>query len=339
MKSQHKTIAALIVSAALTACGGGASAPATGPEVNTAPVTAPTSTALVTVVPAAGYAAGSEELEAFNLLNQERGRCGFGLLAQNAQLDAAARSHNDYQIINNTDNHRENQQQFSIGFTGVTSFDRATAAGYSNAGGVTEDFAIRMNSTNKSGVGEGGTRSLLNAPYHLASLMGGWRDAGISVRASTETTPAGVNPAVFINFNLGYKSVSGKQLIGASDVATYPCEGSTNIERQLKNESPNPVPGRDLFLNPIGSAVYISVREGQSLTIATASVVETLSNTPVVVRTPITTVNDPNSIFKAHQGYIAPDAPLKPLTEYTVMVTGSNNGSAFAKTFKFKTGA
>ena len=348
MKSRHFfVLSALTLAASLTACGGGGSGSNTTPVsvgVGTAPVTAPVTvapinTAIVTTVVAANYATGSEEQAAFNRLNAERGQCGFGLLTQAVQLDAAAKSHNDYQIINNLRSHFENLTQFPKGFTGAEGIDRAIAKGYIDSGSVSDEFTVKINLTNKSGSGDMGIRDLLSAPYHLAGLMDGNRDVGLSVRSSIETTPVGVNPSVFFHVNSSYKSVAGKQLITAGNVQTYPCQGSTGVSRQLTNETPNPIPGRDLSTNPIGTPIYIATRDGTQLTIATTSLKETISNTAIVLRIPITAENDPQAFYKANQGYVAPDAPLKALTQYTATVTGTANGAAFSKTFNFTTGA
>jgi uncharacterized protein YkwD len=326
---------------AMVACGGGGggASPTAGPAVTTAPAPNPTNTTLVTTVPAAGYAAASEELAAFNLLNAERGRCGFGLLAQNGQLDAAAKAHNDYQIVNNTASHFQNQQQFPTGFTGARASDRALTAGYIDAGEVADEFTFASGTTDKTGIGERGVRGLLSAPYHLAGLMDGYRDVGMSARSSADTTPAGANARVILHINAAYKQAAGPQLIAAGSVATYPCAGSAGVNRQLKNETPNPVPGRDLALNPIGTPIYVSTRAGDVLTISSATMTETVAGTPVALRAPITASSDPASIYKSHQGYVAPDGPLKATTEYTVTVTGTANGVAFTTaSFRYTTG-
>ena len=342
MKSrQFFVLSALALAASLTACGGGGSSTSAPTEsTNTGgslPVT-PLVPTIVTQVPTTTYSAGSEEAAAFSRLNSERNQCGFGLLAQSVQLDAAAKSHNDYQIINNTDSHLENQQQFPVGFTGVVAADRAAAKGYVDAGAVADSFTFLINSSNKVNVGQNGMRALLSAPYHLSALMDGYRDVGISVRSNIETTPVGVSSRVYLQVNTAFKAVANKQLFSATDVNTYPCEGSSGINRQLTNETPSPVLGRDLSRNPIGGAIYIAVREGQTLGISTAMITESLTKTPVVVRTPITASNDPNSRYKLNEGYIASETPLKEFTQYTVDITGSNNGIAFSKRFNFTTG-
>ena len=172
--------------------------------------------------------------------------------------------------------------------------------------------------------------------------MTGFRDVGIAVR-STADIGKGANGA-FVQINAAYKASAGLQLLAAADVKTYPCDGATGISRLLSNESPNPVPGRDLNANPLGSAVYIAVREGNRLAITTASITEGATGQNVILRVPVTSSNDPygpcsTGCFKANQAYIVADAPLRPDNAYIVRITGTNNGAAFSRTFTFVTGS
>ena len=341
-------VSAVMVAVSLVGCGGGGGGDnSTLPPVGGAG-TVPSQlqqpvpildSALVQTLIASTHAFGSEEYSAFNRLNAERLQCGFGALKQNVQIDSAARSHNDYQIINNMDSHFENKSQFPTGFTGINGSDRVAAAGYKSAAAVGDLYTFKIGTSNKTGWGEAGIRGLLNAPYHMADLLDGYRDVGLSVRSSRDTTPQGISPAIFLHVNPAYKTSEGPQLIAAKDVATYPCDGTTGVNRQLVHEDPNPVPGRDLRKNPIGSSIYILLREGNVLTITSASMFESASNTAIVLRTPITKANDPNSLFKINQGYVTPDAPLKANTLYSVEIRGTNNGAVFTRQFTFTTGA
>ena len=88
---------------ALAACGGGGggssgSSSSSGSDASTPPSGQSGSGSVVL----GSYAAGSEESKVFNLLNTERGNCGFGKFVQNGQLDVAAKAHADYQIMNST---------------------------------------------------------------------------------------------------------------------------------------------------------------------------------------------------------------------------------------------
>jgi hypothetical protein len=287
------------------------------------------------------YAAGSEELGAYNLLNFERQRCGFGTLVQSVQLDAAAKGHADYQIINNVLTHEQDKARYPDGFTGTLPSDRVLAAGYTAAGGVTDEIVGYFGTSQKTGLGAEGIRGLLSAPYHLRGLVGGYRDVGVSVRSNMDVGIS--SPMVYLQLNAAYKASAGLQLVAADSVNTYPCEGSVGVNRQLSNETPNPVPGRDLAVNPLGAVVYVGVREGSQLVITNSSMLEVPTGRLVALRAPVTAANDPyapclEGCFKAHQAYIAADAPVLANTSYQMAVTGTNNGTPFSRTFTFVTG-
>ena len=315
--------------AALASCGGGGGDPA--PSTPQA--------AAVSAFPVT-YAAGSEDLAAFNLLNLEREHCGFGNLTQNAQLDAAARAHADYQIFNNLISHVEVAGNPN-GFTGVLPSDRIAAAGYAGAGAVTDEIAGFIGTTQKTGLGEQALRNLLNAPYHLQGLMSGFRDVGLSVRSGLDTGTG--SATVILQIDAAFKKSVGPQLLAATAVHTYPCEGTSGVNRRLTNEEPNPVPGRNLSTTPLGSSIYVAVRVGNVLNISSASMIQIGTGQSVTLRAPITAANDPYGpcaagCFQPHQAYVVADAPLLASTPYQVSINGTNNGIAFTRSFTFTTG-
>lgn len=346
---KFRLVPVLFLGMLLAACGGGSSdsePSATFPiQGAVAPPVSTTPSIVTSVSPTLPYPAGSEELEAYTLLNAERDRCGFGLLAKNLSLDAAAKAHADYQIINFVSSHLENASQYPEGFTGNDPDARVKAQGYADLGEVTDEFAFFTSSSpvqSKLGIGKLGIRALLNAPYHLNGLMSGYRDVGIAVR-SNEDTGRGAR-GVLLQINAAFTKSAGPQLLGNSAVQTYPCEGATGVNRQLTNETPNPVPGRDLSTSPLGSTVYVGVREGNRLTITGAAMTHSATGVSVALRAPITSANDPygpcqSGCFKTHQAYVVPDAPLAPNTRYTVMISGTNNSTPFSRTFSFETGS
>src|SRR5690606_14608806 len=79
-------------------------------------------------------------------------------------------------------------------------------------------------------------------------------------------------------------------------VLTYPCEGTTGTAYQLKNEQPNPVPGRDLSTAPVGQPIVVAVRVGQLITISSAAMVKKSDGSPVFLRAPIVRANDSNQL-------------------------------------------
>lgn len=327
--------------AALTACGGGgggSSDTAAAPVVAAPVVGSP----IVTTVAAATYTVGSEEVAAFDLLNAERSRCGFGLLTQNTALDTAAKAHASYMILNNQQSHSETSGL--AGFTGVLPADRVLAAGYSSInttgyGQPSESFTTVPNTNTLLGSGVIATRGLLAAPYHLQGMFRGYKDAGTSVVLASSL----VTGATYIRpvFNFGTPSASSPQLPGASEVLTYPCQGSTGINYQLAaNESPEPVPGRNLFASPLGHPILINVRYGNTLGITSATLIKVSTGAPIVLRAPYTKITDTvnSSQYYANEGFILPDGPLEPSTQYQATVNGTNNGVSFSRTFSFTTG-
>jgi uncharacterized protein YkwD len=296
-------------------------------------------------IPTPTHAVGSEELAAFKLLNQERARCEFGLLAQDAALDKAAKVHAHWSLVNNIVSHFEDATVYPNGFTGYAPQDRAKFQGYQGFAG--EVIAPTISSS-KIGWGEGGIRPLLNAPYHLSSLMSAAKDIGMAVRSNTDA--GSVVPGTTLVANPGFKSAAGQQLLPGDSVVTYPCDGSTGVAYTLRGEVPNPVPGRNLSALPIGVSIIISVRLGQALIVSSIKTVEAASGAVVALRPMVGGANgqvDPNtdtyfngrSPFNLSSGYVAADAPMKPSTAYKVTITGTNNGVAFTKVFTYTTGA
>ena len=344
-KSYLPVFTVLALASALTACGGGGgsspSVTAVAPVV-VAPVVAPVVAAnIVTSIPAPSYAGATEELAAFNLLNAERSRCGFGMLAQNTALDTAAKSHADWSLINNVYSHFENPN-IANGFTGVRPPDRATAAGYSPLN-VTETFEGQVGRPSITGRGVNSARSLMSAPYHLFGMMSPYRELGVSIRSVNSVTPLIPNGLSNIAvYDFGVATGADYQIATATTVSTYPCEGVTGVKPSMHGESPNPVPGRDLAANPLGHAILAMVKKGQTLVISSASLTNTATGAAVALRAPVTASNDPNNVlasYGTYMGYVVPDAALAANSSYQATIVGTNDGVAFSRTFTFATGS
>ncbi|WP_427914355.1 CAP domain-containing protein [Ramlibacter sp. MMS24-I3-19] len=334
---------AVLLAFLLAACGGGNDSGSTGPTPGPGGSSQTgisgaqgSGGGLATAAPTPNYAQGSEELAAFQFLNAERGRCGFGVLAQNTKLDAAARAHADYQLVNDLFTHTEDRAVYPSGFTGTTMVDRFAFQQYTDMGGAVDEITGETGRDDKTGFGVEGIRNLLNAPYHLQGLMSGMREAGVAVRSSRDTGT--LTPRVLLQWDGAYTLQAGPQLLASNDVLTYPCEGTTGADRQLTNESPDPVPGRDLTMNPLGTSVYIATRPGNTLAVTAASMTNTRTGGRVALRAAITAANDPQRSYGANEAYVAADAPLDANTAYEVTVAGTNNGAAFTRTFRFTTG-
>lgn len=336
---KHLTLVA--AASVLAACGGGGDPAPSTPDPTPPAGVAPK----VTTVPTPTYT--GEELAAFTALNNARSTCGFGLLKQDTRLDQAAVGHADWQIYNRIAAHF--QTTGTPLFTGVSPLDRILAQGYTDTqdANVQDEFVYGTGTNDKTGFGAFSIKNLLNAPYHSASLLAGFRDVGIAVRNMTDAgaTDASSGRRVTV-LNPAFQNSAGSQqaAYGDTDVFTFPCAGSTNVGRILENEVPNPIPGRDLAVEPLGTTIHIAIKEGRQLVINSASVTPVLGGQPVAMATPITSANDPyapcvSGCFKSHQGYVATNAPLAANTTYQVNITGTNNGVAFSRSFSFTTGS
>ena len=132
--------------------------------------------------------------------------------------------------------------------------------------------------------------------------------------------------------------------MASADINTYPCAGSTGVNRKMSAEAPNPVPGRDLIASSLGLSVYIQVRDGNVLTITSASMTQVSTGLPVTLRAPVISANDPyapcsTGCFKANQAYIVADAPMQINSAFQVNIAGTNNGTAFTRSFTFTAGS
>lgn len=355
----------IVAAAALTACGGGSgggtAATPTTPTVYTAncadltvktstisqsdaqaqcvPVVKPVTSSIVPSVPGATYAAGSEELAAFNLLNAERNKCGFGLLKQNTQLDVSAKGHADWLLVNGDSAIGHYQTVGTPLFTGITPKEREAVAGYGAGSFEASEVTAKIGITSKAGQGISRVRDLLNLPYHEIAMLRGYRDVGISVRDQFDLGLMLNRTAANIDF--GYTYAAGMQASPAGTLRTYPCDGSSGINRLMGQEIPSPVPERNIVASPLGTSIAVIGDVGTTLSITSASMINATTGASVTLRTPVMAASDPygGTYLLSNEGYVLADASLDPLTSYKVTINGTNNSAGFATTFTFTTGS
>jgi hypothetical protein len=337
--SYFQLTTALGMALVLTACGGGGgSSPAGGGSngatsgVSVTPsVPAFQASTIVNTV----FIHSSTEPEvqsAFTRLNAERSQCGFGTLRQSTTLDMAAQNHADWQNLNNYSSHSE--VPGTLGYTGANPLERTTYAGYAGVD-VLEGLTRYVGRTSKAGLGEGELRDLFLAPYHMLALLRGSRNVGVAIRNSVDVN-ASVS-GVVTELEFGYLPADGKQLPSTTDVLTYPCEGVTGTRYRLIGESPQVEANRNYITNPSGQPIFIMVREGNLLVVASFSLTDVGSGTPVMVK-PLTFGNDRNASIRSNEVILIPDTPLGSLKQYAVTISGTNAGVTFSRSFTFTTG-
>ena len=328
----HFTIAHLLASLtalALVGCGGGGTDKSSIPVENT-------DAFLVSSVPAPSYT--GQALRAFEVLNAERARCGFGQLAQNSLIDTAADSHSVWMLRNGIQVH--DQIAGTVGFTGRSLEDRLRVAGYTSARASGEVISPIDDWTKNA---EAGVRLLFNAPYHGLGMLRGYRDVGIGFRTSRDVDLPSNYLYGKLTINLATSTADVGQTAGNNVVRTYPCEGSSGVLHLLWGETPSPVPDRDLFARPLGSSVLVAGDINKKLVITSSSMTGP-GGVAVALRPAVTESNDPNSApgrayLASHEAFISADAPLANTTTYQVSITGTNGAMPFSRSFSFTTGA
>lgn len=327
MHTFTKKVSILSAIAFLTACGGGGGSSDT--VTNTVTPTIAT-TPIQTTVLAATYAGGTEQRNAYDYLNSQRQLCGFGLLQQDARIDTAAQAHSDYFITNNlTTTHYENKDLYPNGFTGVYPWDRAIAAGYPN--GVSEVIA-EPSATYGSTLGQAAVMDLFLSPYHGYGMLRSDRDIGIGYSKNSSRNP-------FV-IDFGSTAQRTNQMMMSTQVATYPCNGTTGVLAQsYHDEAPAPISGRNLQTNPIGHPIYLKVVDGNTLVLTSYDLRKVGTNTSLAMQL-LDKAHDSASIIADNSSAaLIPLLPLEKNASYLFTATGTNNGSAISVSFTFGTGA
>lgn len=286
------------------------------------------------------YPVASEEMYAFEVLSSERARCGFGPLLPSAELDVAAKSHASWLFANNTQGHME--RPGTPGFTGEAPWDRVIAANYGPDFSFESTEVQVFHSGIERGSGAKAVRSLLNAPYHLMSMLRGYREVGIGVREKKDLGLSNNNQNI-VNIVLAAKNSEGLHVGTAASVRTYPCEGSVGMVLSLRNETPNPFPERDLFAHPVGASIGVVAEVGRVLSISSASVINAKTEAKVPVLAPVTGLTDRNAtadnkIIEDNEAFISTSIPLEANTPYQVILNGKLGDTVFYRRFTFTTG-
>lgn len=334
----------LMLSLGLTACGGGGGDSTSGVAATSVLPT------LTLPIPASGYLTGSAELGGYTVLQQARVLCGFGALTQDTRLDAAAQNHARYLTsvsISSGDSvlsHHEDTQTDPY-YTGYNPWDRTVATGYGNQVAEILEASVWDFDTRSAPVfptpaerGAKSMRSLLNTVYHLTGAMHEGADVGFGADLQTVSTGTTTRREEY-----RFGSLNGYQRerfsLGAGQLATYPCQGSSNIPPEFvpANESPNPFPTMTSSGDKVGPPIYLKVDAGQVLRVTSGRV----SQNGVGVNLPttlLTASNDPHQELGRHEAFVIPNSAFIPYATYQVDLVGTINGAPFSRSFAMSTG-
>lgn len=272
------------------------------------------------------------------VLQDERQRCGFSLLAASTALDSAAARHAAYlaRDISNGVKGAHTETPGTDGFTGDTPLARAVAAGYP-ASAVNETFAhssLASGSSTRASTPAptdrvvSHTKFLLSTVYHMYTLLAPRRDLGVGY-AEQEGSSAFTQVTVM---ELGIPSGSAN-LAQAEDLLTYPCDGTTAARASFvpSTETPNPLPG--VGDAAVGTPIYLRAPAGKTLVLRSGSI--TGPDGAAVALTVLNAANDPVQWLTAAQVFVIPQQALTKGATYKVELAGTVDGTAFLRRFAF----
>jgi uncharacterized protein YkwD len=281
-----------------------------------------------TIVPSWDSTAKTWTTPALTELNRLRRFSGVRPMMLNEQVTEAAQNHADNMAKNLYLGHEETPGL--PGFTGVTLKDRLATVGYSSYVEGEDGYQTNENQTPGEDNPVLTIRSLFMLPYHALALLNGHHDFGMGVSKN------GANS--FSSIDFASKTLADHSVIPAGEIRMWPCNGVSDIlSKSLREEGPNPIPGRNLRTNPIGTPTYVIARSGNKLDI-TSYEVRSAGGTSVAIAKVLG--KDVADLLGANPSQMAiiPNNPLELSTTYTSTVTGTNNGVPFTKTCQFTTG-
>jgi VCBS repeat-containing protein len=319
-----------------------------------------TGIALITSVPAPVYpssgAFAAEKVAVFNRLNDDRARCGFGKVAQNALLDKSAQAHADYLAVNKLEaSHSE-----IVGLPGFVGSDPGqrifTYAAYpgiysSEILGQTNWGSLFGSGLNPQGYSPTEIKAtnilklLYATVYHLAGAVGSTTDFGIGISNYSSNIQNTFNTkTLVINSGIPTGTSSAGQQVPVDSLATYPCAGITSAVPLFGPENPDPFPNVDRTVTPYGQPIYLLSSSGTTITLTNGTITRKGgAGVPVTV---LTKDNDPIKRLTSNQVFLVPTERLADNSTYDVVLSGTNTGMVsvsnptgfFSRTFSFTTG-
>ena len=271
-----------------------------------------------------------EEALARARVDLRRSQIGLPALPLNALLETAARGHADYLKRNNLSGHNQNKAQYPDGFTGNTPSERIAAAGYASVPGANGGTSLTTGEVVARGsfYAENAVDTLIQAIYHRVGIFGTAFDeqgAGVS---------QGSQGLTVINF--GSRKYP-RPTAPTGWIGVYPYDGQTGIAVDFYSdeESPDPMP----TLNRVGYPVSLHIDDARVLLVTgfTLAKVDAGGNTLQNLAVQLLTKAGGDTHLPASVAAIIPLAVLEYGTRYEANFSGTADGAALSKTWRFTT--
>lgn len=323
------TALAIAASLTLAACGGGGGGGSAGSSGAAGSATPASGTSASTPTPASApvpgtlatpqYPASSAQLAALTQINQYRQECGFPVLQENSILDQVAQNHAAYQAQNNLVT--DTEVRGNPDFTGVTAADRAQALGWPSGvyAGSADDGVDFTTTKDATLIGTDSLMNFMANPYHSTVVPFLMSDIGFGFSAGRYAT--------FASFTIGGNApaLTGSPL-------TFPCQGVTGVPYEGTGETPTAAG----VAGPTGSPVVVTANLTDVMHLTAGTMTDPQGNR--IALSLLDSSSDSNKLVGTYEGVAFPTAPLLPNTQYSVVITGTVNGTAFSRPFTFTTG-
>lgn len=302
----RSTLLSLLLALALAACGGSDNET---PSLTSASV-APESNA--------PQLTGDTATDGLNWFNFRRQQLGVRAVIRDARADAAAVGHSNYQKANNVITHE--QTPGKPGFTGVSTGDRLTAAGYRFTSGYAYGEVISGTSSTS---GVNAAEDLIAAVYHRFVIF---EPVFRQVGGGAATVSGGLT-----YFTTNFVTEQLDAGLGAGRVAVYPYSSQLRVPRNFfsDNEAPDPVPGR----NEVGYPISVHADITSNITVQRFAL-RPRGGDSLEVRS-LTHASDSETPPSAAS--IIPLEPLLPATTYDVEFSGIVDGIDVNRAWSFTT--
>lgn len=299
---------------------------------------------LQNTAPTPTYTAGSDVLNAFNYLNNERARCGFGKLVQNSALDRAALSYATY-FDNRPISAEAYRETAGVpGFTGITASDRAAAQGYQTNSAVYDVIGREVTLYNTAFV-PGSTGELINSaaaltkkalarPYVGLHLLSEGTEVGFGKKTRDSMDGTFRTVGTTLDIAIGNASYAQGQTPSTNAaVRTYPCEGSTNTTNVTQVNYITTTDNRN------GAPIFVVGQPGKILTIESATVTDLGLGYNYPIRFMNTRANDPNGGLLPNDwtGFVVTNNGLSSRL-HRVVINYTSGGVPGTTTFTFTPG-
>jgi hypothetical protein len=345
-------LGAMSLTTLLAACGGGGggssapvsatSAPNQGPSAiigtpSTAASAASSAIPSGTTQSTPTYPAGSAQLAMFTTINAYRQQCGFPAMQQNTILDQAAQNHTSY-MAQNGGVVTDDEVAGNPGFTGVTGQDRADALGWpsnvpvgtGNTGTFTTGtYGQPAPTASLAQIGQYLIEGLVSGVYHAPIIISPLNLVGLGITTMSYAYQGTTYPLYLGGIVLGQNNAN---VAGPGAPLTFPCQGVSGVPYAGTGEIPTP-PNTN---GPWGTPVVVIGNLSDVVVLQSGTM--TAPNGTVIPLNLLNSSNDPNKELGAYEAVAYPTSPLSANTTYSVMLTGTINGTAFSRNFTFTTG-